>query len=67
MTAFPWGSNSEAPDWSPEYASLDHIVPQSCGGTHDENNLRTAHHICNSLRNATPLDEFTHPLRLIAA
>lgn len=30
--------------------TLDHIVPRSMGGTHDDDNLRLAHFICNSLR-----------------
>ena len=34
-------------DW---YPTLDHIVPRSQGGTHDANNLRTAHRWCNSIR-----------------
>jgi hypothetical protein len=29
------------------YPTLDHITPQSRGGTHDPSNLRTAHHWCN--------------------
>ena len=36
-------------DWFP---SLDHIVPQSKGGGHDADNLRTAHRWCNSIRGA---------------
>lgn len=34
-------------DWAP---SLDHIVPQSKGGTHGEDNLRLAHRWCNAVR-----------------
>jgi 5-methylcytosine-specific restriction endonuclease McrA len=34
-------------DWS---ASLDHIVPQSKGGTHTPDNLRLAHRWCNAAR-----------------
>lgn len=34
-------------DWS---ASLDHIIPRSRGGSHDEDNLRLAHRWCNSVR-----------------
>lgn len=30
--------------------SLDHIVPRSLGGSHDPENLRTAHRACNSAR-----------------
>jgi 5-methylcytosine-specific restriction endonuclease McrA len=33
--------------WGP---TLDHIVPQSKGGTHDETNLRLAHRWCNCVR-----------------
>lgn len=33
-------------DWAP---SLDHIVPQSRGGSDDASNLRTAHRWCNSV------------------
>lgn len=40
------GPNS---DWFP---SLDHIVPQSKGGGHDRDNLRTAHRWCNAVRGA---------------
>jgi len=36
--------------YNPHYPSLDHIVPKSLGGTHDDSNLRTAHVHCNSLR-----------------
>lgn len=32
-------------DWAP---SLDHIVPQSQGGSHESSNLRTAHFWCNA-------------------
>ena len=33
-----------------ERASLDHIVPQSRGGSHDPSNLRMAHVGCNARR-----------------
>lgn len=33
--------------WGP---SLDHVVPQSHGGSHDADNLRLAHLMCNSVR-----------------
>jgi len=36
-------------DW---YPSLDHIVPQSKGGSHSAENLRAAHRWCNSIRGA---------------
>lgn len=36
-------------DWAP---SLDHVIPQSKGGTHDASNLRLAHRWCNAVRGA---------------
>jgi len=38
-------------------ASLDHIIPVSRGGTHDEDNLALAHLWCNSVKRDLPLDE----------
>lgn len=39
--------------WNDDMApSLDHIKPRSLGGTHNADNLRTAHRICNSVRGA---------------
>ena len=32
------------------FPSLDHIVPQSKGGAHTPDNLRTAHRVCNARR-----------------
>ena len=40
--------------WS---ASLDHIIPQSHGGTHDPSNLRLAHRYCNAIRSDARLDD----------
>ena len=37
------GSNALGP-------TLDHVVPQAQGGTHDVDNLRLAHRKCNSIR-----------------
>jgi 5-methylcytosine-specific restriction endonuclease McrA len=34
--------------------SLDHVVPRSRGGSHDIDNLRLAHRICNSIRQDNP-------------
>lgn len=34
------------------YPTLDHVQPRSRGGSDDSDNLRTAHHICNSRRKA---------------
>lgn len=39
-------------------ASLDHVVPQSHGGSHELENLKLAHRICNSVRRDVPLYEF---------
>lgn len=36
----------------PKDATLDHIVPVARGGAHTADNLRLAHHICNSRRGA---------------
>jgi len=38
--------------YNPQYPSLDHIVPRSLGGTHEDSNLRTTHVLCNALRGA---------------
>lgn len=32
------------------YPSIDHVIPISKGGTHEWNNIRLAHRICNSLK-----------------
>lgn len=37
--------------------SLDHVIPRSQGGTHDDNNLRCAHRICNGKRGASDVSE----------
>ena len=39
--------------------SLDHVIPRSKGGTHDEANLRCAHRICNGKRGASDVYEET--------
>ena len=41
---------TEPGDWHPLMPTLDHIVHQSKGGDHSDDNLRTAHAICNSMR-----------------
>jgi 5-methylcytosine-specific restriction endonuclease McrA len=33
--------------------SLDHLKPRSMGGTHEPENLKTAHRVCNSVKGAT--------------
>lgn len=35
----------------PRAGTVDHVIPQSQGGTHDVANLRAAHMSCNSARN----------------
>lgn len=35
----------------PKAGTVDHVIPQSQGGTHDTANLRAAHMGCNSARN----------------
>lgn len=40
----------DADPWSDWYPSLDHIVPQSHGGSDEWDNLRLAHRWCNAIR-----------------
>ncbi len=42
---------------TPENATLDHIIPQSKGGTHARSNLRTACLICNSIKSGKTEEE----------
>lgn len=42
---------------SPENATLDHFVPQSKGGTHKKENLRTACLLCNSIKSGKTHEE----------
>ncbi|MGW3595006.1 HNH endonuclease [Streptomyces sp. NPDC005167] len=42
---------------SPGYASIDHVLPLSCGGTNDLANLRLAHLVCNLRKRANPMGE----------
>lgn len=44
--------------YDPRAATLDHIVPRALGGGHEFENLRTAHSLCNSIRQDRPVDEF---------
>lgn len=39
------------------YPSIDHVVPIAKGGTHEWNNIRLAHRICNSIKSDKPLRE----------
>lgn len=34
----------------PKYPSVDHVIPISKGGTHTWNNVKLAHHICNTFK-----------------
>ena len=43
-------------------ATLDHIVPQSMGGTHSRHNLRTACLMCNSIKSGRSEAEAAMPL-----
>lgn len=40
-------ADQQRDDWA---ATLDHVLPRSKGGTHEADNLRTAHRWCNSIR-----------------
>lgn len=54
----------ERNSWQPLWPNLDHIVPQSHSDkpNHDPSNLRLAHAVCNTARNANinwePTQEF---------
>lgn len=39
-------------------ASMDHLVPLSEGGPHSRENVKLAHHLCNSVRGTLPLEEW---------
>ena len=44
--------------YNDDYApSLDHIIPRSADGSDDPENLKTAHRVCNSIRQDAPLLE----------
>jgi 5-methylcytosine-specific restriction endonuclease McrA len=57
-----WGVNGKAPCWwclkivEGEKASIEHLLPQSRGGSHHLDNLRIACLDCNS-GHVNPLDE----------
>lgn len=36
----------------PKYPTVDHVIPQSKGGSHEMDNLRLAHKACNSKKSA---------------
>ena len=35
----------------PSYPSIDHLVPRSKGGAHSWDNIKLAHHYCNTIKN----------------
>lgn len=45
----PVNSRLSAPN--PASPSIDHVVPYSLGGSHDEENLQLAHLLCNQIKN----------------
>ncbi len=47
---------------SQDNATLDHILPQSKGGTHGKSNLRTACLMCNSIKSEKTEEEAAMPL-----
>ncbi len=47
---------------SPETAALDHVVPAVDGGSNSHRNIVAACHECNSLKQATPADDFIRRL-----
>lgn len=51
----------------PEFATIDHVLPRSQGGSHDIDNLRLAHRRCNLARadgRMTPLRAGEHDLEM---
>jgi 5-methylcytosine-specific restriction endonuclease McrA len=42
---------------NPGYASIDHVIPLSAGGTNDLANLRLAHLVCNLRKRAKAMGE----------
>lgn len=51
---FPVDRTAEVPEL--EAPVLDHVIPLASGGSHSEDNLRTAHFWCNSYRRDLPLE-----------
>lgn len=40
-----------------DYPSIDHVIPISKGGTHTWDNVRLAHHHCNSIKKDSIVNE----------
>ena len=47
---------------TPENITLDHFIPQSKGGSHKKENLRTACLLCNSIKSGKTYEEAAIPL-----
>lgn len=49
-----------------DYPSIDHIVPISKGGTHTWDNIKLAHHYCNTIKNDKEVyEEGTGQLKIV--
>jgi 5-methylcytosine-specific restriction endonuclease McrA len=49
-----------------DYPSIDHVVPVSKGGTHTWDNVKLAHHYCNTIKNNNVIyEEGTGQLKMI--
>ena len=46
----------------PSYPSVDHVVALANGGMHSWDNVRLAHHLCNTLKRDIKLEEYTEAL-----
>jgi 5-methylcytosine-specific restriction endonuclease McrA len=44
---------------NPEHLSFDHVIPLIMGGKHSESNLKVAHKVCNSRKQARPFEQLT--------
>lgn len=50
-------TNRKAVFPAPDFPTIDHVVALAAGGAHHEDNLKTAHFICNSRKRELPLAE----------
>lgn len=53
-------------DLEPRDASLDHIVPVSCGGSHDMDNVQVVHQVINSCKRTLTSDQFISMCHAVA-
>ena len=51
---------------TPDSAQLDHVVPESKGGTHDKRNLQILHKTVNSMKAAMTQEDFVSWCMLVA-